>query len=59
MDTRNITKRGEYSYRVRVYANGDYDTATFDTLKDAQIWRDKKKAGNDLDSDKQQIRKAR
>lgn len=59
MDTRNITKRGEYSFRVRVYANGEYQTATFDTLKDAQIWRDKKKAGNDLDSDKQQIRKAR
>lgn len=56
---KNITKRGEYSFRVRVYANGAWQTATFDTLKDAQIWRDKKKAGNELDPDKQQIRKAR
>lgn len=56
---KNITKRGDYSFRVRVYANGAWQTATFDTLKDAQIWRDKKKAGNELDPDKQQIRKAR
>lgn len=59
MDMKNITKRGEYSFRVRVYANGEWQTATFDTLKDAQIWRDRKKAGNELDPDKQQIRKAR
>ncbi len=59
MDLKNITKRGEYSFRVRVFANGAYQTATFDTLKDAQLWRDKKKAGNELDTDKQQIKKAR
>lgn len=56
---KNITKRGDYSFRVRVYANGEWQTSTFDTLKDAQIWRDKKKAGNELDPDKQQIQKAR
>lgn len=56
---KNITKRGEYSYRVRVYVNGSTETETFDTLKDAQIWRDKKKARNELDPDKQQISNAR
>lgn len=59
MDMKNITKRGDYSFRVRVFSNGAYQTATFDTLKDAQIWRNKKKAGNELDPDKQQIQKAR
>jgi len=56
---KNITKRGEHSYRVRVYSRGNWHTATFDTLKDAQIWRGKIKAGNELDPDKQFIRKAR
>lgn len=59
VDMKNITKRGEYSFRVRVYANGNWQTATFDTLKDAQIWRDKKKAKNELDPHKQEIQKAR
>jgi len=40
-DMKNIVKRGEYSFRARVYCNGQYKTATFDTLKDAQIWRDR------------------
>lgn len=56
---KNITKRGEYSYRVRVFVNGSTETETFDSLKDAQIWRDKKKARNELDPDKQQISNAR
>lgn len=56
---KNITKRGEYSYRVRIYVNGSTETETFDSLKDAQIWRDKKKARNELDPDKQQISNAR
>jgi len=59
MDMKNITKRGEFSYRVRVYARGNWHTATFDTLKDAQIWRGKIKAGNELDPEKQLIQKAR
>lgn len=59
MDMKNITKRGEYSYRVRIYVNGSTETETFDSLKDAQIWRDKKKARNELDPDKQQISNAR
>ncbi|MFD0912705.1 integrase [Methylophilus luteus] len=56
---KNITKRGKYSYRVRVYVNGSTETETFDTLKDAQIWRDMKKARIALDPDKQQISNAR
>jgi len=56
---KNITKRGKFSYRVRVYIGGATETETFDTLKDAQIWRDMKKARNALDLDKQQISNAR
>jgi integrase len=59
VDMKNITKRGKYSYRVRVYANGSTEAETFDTLKDAQIWRDMKKARNALDPEKQQISHAR
>lgn len=58
-DMNNIVKRGEYSYRVRVYCNGSYKTATLDTLKDAQIWRDRVKANQELDVDKKSITKSR
>lgn len=58
-DMKNIVKRGEYSFRVRVYCNGQYTTSTFDTLKDAQIWRDRVKANQELDTDKRDIKKAR
>ena len=58
-DMRNIVKRGEYSFRARVYCNGSYQTATFDTLKDAQIWRDRIKANQELDVDKREIKKSR
>lgn len=58
-DMKNIVKRGEYSYRARVFNNGQYKTATFDTLKDAQIWRDRVKANQELDVDKREIKKAR
>lgn len=58
-DMKNIVKRGEYSYRVRVFCNGSYKTATLDTLKDAQIWRDRVKANQELDLDKKSITKAR
>jgi integrase len=44
---------------VRVYCNGQYKTATFDTLKDAQIWRDRVKANQELDVDKKEIKKSR
>lgn len=59
VDMRNIVKRGEYSFRVRVFCNGAYQTATFDTLRDAQIWRDRTKANQELDVDKKEIKKAR
>lgn len=58
-DMKNIVKRGEYSYRARVFNNGQYKTATFDTLKDAQIWRDRVKANQELDVDKKGIAKSR
>lgn len=58
-DMKNIVKRGEYSFRVRVYCNGQYKTATLDTLKDAQIWRDRVKANQELDVDKREIKKSR
>lgn len=58
-DMKNIVKRGEYSYRVRVFCNGSYKTATLDTLKDAQIWRDRVKANQELDIDKKSIAKSR
>lgn len=58
-DMKNIIKRGEYSFRVRVYCNGQYKTATHDTLKDAQIWRDRVKANQELDVDKREIKKSR
>ena len=58
-DMKNIVKRGEFSFRARVYNNGQYKTATFDTLKDAQIWRDRIKANQELDVDKKEIKKAR
>jgi integrase len=58
-DMKNIVKRGEYSYRVRVFCNGSYKTATLDTLKDAQIWRDRVKANQELDVDKRSIVKSR
>lgn len=58
-DMKNIVKRGEYSFRARVYCNGQYKTATLDTLKDAQIWRDRVKANQELDVDKKEIQKSR
>ncbi len=58
-DMKNIVKRGDYSFRARVYCNGQYKTATFDTLKDAQIWRDRVKANQELDVNKREIKKAR
>ncbi len=58
-DMKNIVKRGEYSFRVRVYCNGQYKTSTHDTLKDAQIWRDRVKANQELDVDKREIKKSR
>lgn len=58
-DMKNIVKRGEYSFRARVYCNGQYKTATLDTLKDAQIWRDRVKANSELDVDKREIQKSR
>lgn len=58
-DMKNITKRGKYSFRARVYCNGQYKTATFDTLKDAQIWRDRVKTDQELDVNKKDIKKAR
>lgn len=58
-DMKNIVKRGEYSFRVRIFSNGQYKTATFDTLKDARIWRDRVKASQELDVDKNEIQKAR
>jgi integrase len=58
-DMKNIVKRGECSFRVRVYCNGHYTTSTFDTLKDAQIWRDRVKANQELDTEKRDIQKAR
>ena len=58
-DMKNIVKRGDYSFRVRVYCNGQYKTATLDTLKDAQIWRDRVKANQELDVDKKEIQKSR
>lgn len=58
-DMKNIIKRGDYSFRVRVYCNGQYKTATHDTLKDAQIWRDRVKANQELDVDKREIKKSR
>lgn len=58
-DMKNIVKRGEYSFRARIYCNGCYKTATFDTLKDAQIWRDRVKANQELDVEKKSITKAR
>jgi hypothetical protein len=58
-DMKNIVKRGEYSFRVRVYCNGQYTTSTHDTLIDAQIWRDRVKANQELDTEKKGIQKAR
>ncbi len=58
-DMKNIVQRGEYSFRVRVYSNGEYKTATFDHLKDAQIWRDRTKANLELDIEKKKIKKSR
>jgi integrase len=58
-DMKNIVKRGDYSFRVRVYCNGQYTTSTHDTLIDAQIWRDRVKANQELDTDKRDIKKAR
>lgn len=58
-DMKNIIKRGEYGFRVRVYCNGQYKTATLDSLKDAQIWRDRVKANQELDLDKKEIKKSR
>lgn len=56
---KNIVKRGEYSFRVKVFCNERYKTATFDTLKDAQIWRDRVKANQELDVEKKDISKSR
>lgn len=58
-DMRNIIQRGECSFRVRVFKHGKYETQTFDTLIDAQIWRDRTKAKNELDTEKRSIRNSR
>ncbi len=58
-DMKNIVKRGDYSFRVRVYCNGQYKTATLDTLRDAQIWRDRVKNNQELDVEKKEIKKSR
>lgn len=56
---RNITKRGEYSFRVKIFCNGHFKTATFDKLADARIWRDRQKASSELDVEKKDIQRAR
>ena len=56
---KNIYKRGEYSYQVKMMIGGQQISETFDTLPEAQTWRDLQRAGSALDLDEKRIFEAR
>lgn len=56
---KNIYKRGEYSYQVKMMVSGQQVSETFDTLPEAQTWRDLQRAGSALDLDEKRIFEAR
>lgn len=56
---KNIYKRGEYSYQVKIMVGGQQISETFDTLPEAQTWRDLQRAGSALDLDEKRIFEAR
>jgi integrase len=56
---KNIYRRGEYSYQVKMMVGGQRVSETFDTLPEAQTWRDLQKAGSALDLDEKRIFEAR
>lgn len=56
---KNIYKRGEYSYQVKMMVGGQQISETFDTLPEAQTWRDLQRAGSALDLDEKRIFEAR
>lgn len=56
---KNIYKRGKYSYQVKMMVAGNRVSETFDTLPEAQTWRDLQRAGSALDIDEKRIYEAR
>jgi integrase len=56
---KGIYKRGEYSFQVKMMHQGIKISETFDTLRDAQTWRDLQAASSSLDIDSKRIYEAR
>lgn len=53
-----IYQRGPISFQVKIVVHGVEHTKTFDTLLEAQIWRDRKRMGRIHDPDEREIQKA-
>ena len=56
---KNIYKRGEYSYQVKMMFGGHVVAETFDTLHEARAFRDSKKAASALDLDFKRVLESR
>lgn len=56
---KNIYKRGEYSYQVKMMIGGHTIVETFDTLPEARAFRDSKKAASVLDPDFKRVLESR
>jgi integrase len=55
---KGIYQRGPLSFQVKIVVHGVEYTKTFDTLLEAQIWRDRKRMGRIHDPDEREIEKA-
>lgn len=56
---KNIYKRGDYSYQVKMMVGGHTIVETFDTLPEARAFRDSKKAASVLDPDFKRVLESR
>lgn len=56
---KNIYKRGEYSYQVKMMIGSHPISETFDTLPEARAFRDSKKAASVLDPDFKRVLESR
>jgi integrase len=56
---KNIYKRGDYSYQVKMMIGGNTICETFDTLPEARAFRDSKKAASVLDPDFKRVLESR
>ncbi|WP_202943201.1 integrase [Thiobacillus denitrificans] len=56
---KNIYRRGEYSYQVKMMFGGHAVVETFDTLPEARAFRDSKKAASVIDPDFKRVLESR